>query len=406
VTLVPPSLFIIFADMKVLSGLDVVSLRMPAQLRGKRIGVLCHSSSITSDFRFITEVFTAESGCSMVALFGPQHGISGQTQDNMIEWESTTDPVLGVPVHSLYGEHRKPTPEMLAGLEALVVDLQDVGARLYTYIWTVKLCMEACAEAGIPVFILDRPNPIGRVQADGPVLKEAYFTFVGGASIPLCHRMTIGEMALWVRDKYIKGCDLHVIRAEGWRRNSLYPETGLPWVLPSPNMPAPQTALVYPGTVLAEALNLSEGRGTVIPFEVIGAPYISGHRLLSELRSRKLQGCSFRMHDYIPTFHKFSGQFCRGIQIHVTDASGFRPVATALHLFDAIIKTSPAGSLAFNPPPYEYEYRLMPFDILSGDSRMREVLEQGLSLRDEISRWDASIEKFTAEFRQLALYDE
>lgn len=392
--------------MKVLSGLDVVSAHMPSQLRGKTIGILCHSSSITTDFRFITEIFGPGSGCRLAALFGPQHGISGQTQDNMIEWESTSDPLLGIPVHSLYGEHRKPTPEMLYGLEALVVDLQDVGARLYTYIWTVKLCMEACAEAGIPVFILDRPNPIGRVQPDGPVLREEYFTFVGGASIPLCHSMTIGEMAVWIRRKYIPGCNLEVIRAEGWRRNSLYPETGLPWVLPSPNMPTPRTALVYPGTVLAEALNLSEGRGTVIPFELTGAPFINGHRLLGELRSRKLPGCSFRMHDYIPTFHKFAGQYCRGIQIHVTDASLFRPVATALHLFDSIIRTSPAGSLTFNPPPYEYEHRLMPFDILSGDSRMREVLEKGLSLSEEISRWDFSIAEFKTEFLHMALYDE
>jgi uncharacterized protein YbbC (DUF1343 family) len=392
--------------MKVLSGLDVVSRRMPSGLRGKRIGILCHSSSITSDFRFITEVFHRDSGSHLDALFGPQHGISGQTQDNMIEWESTTDPVLGIPVWSLYGEHRRPTPRMLEGLEAFVVDLQDVGARLYTYIWTVKLCMEASAEAGIPVYILDRPNPIARVQADGPVLLEEYFTFVGGASIPLCHRMTLGEMATWIREKYLPGCELHVIRMEGWRRDSLFRETGLPWVLPSPNMPSPECATVYPGTVLAEALNISEGRGTVIPFELTGAPWIDSHKLLGELRSRKLPGCSFRIHDFIPTFHKYEGEYCRGIQIHVTDASSFRPVATALHLFDAVIKTSPPGSLQFKKPPYEYEYRLMPFDILSGDSRMREVLEKGLSLADEISRWDESIGSFTAEFRQMGLYEE
>jgi uncharacterized protein YbbC (DUF1343 family) len=266
--------------------------------------------------------------------------------------------------------------------------------------------MEACAEAGIPVYILDRPNPIGRVQADGPVLMEEFFTFVGGASIPLCHRMTIGEMAVWIRQKHVPVCDLHVIRAEGWSRNSLYRETGLPWVIPSPNMPTPETALVYPGTVLAEALNISEGRGTVIPFELTGAPFINSARLLNELRSRKIPGCSFRIHDFIPTFNKYAGRDCHGIQIHVTDASLFRPVATALHLFDAIIKTSPPDSLAFNPPPYEYEYRMMPFDILSGDSRMRLVLEQGLSLADEISRWDASIESFNKEFRQMALYTD
>jgi uncharacterized protein YbbC (DUF1343 family) len=379
---------------------------MPSGLRGKKTGLLCHASSVTSGFRFITEIFGKDSGCRLAALFGPQHGISGQTQDNMIEWQSTTDPVLGIPVHSLYGEHRKPTPAMLSGLEAFVADLQDVGARLYTYIWTVKLCMEACAEAGIPVWILDRPNPIGRVQADGPVLNEDYFTFVGGASIPLCHRMTIGEMALWIREKHVPRCELHIVRAEGWKRNSLYRETGLPWVLPSPNMPTPETALVYPGTVLAEALNLSEGRGTVIPFELTGAPFINASSLYNDLKSRNIPGCRFRIHDFIPTFHKFAGEYCRGIQIHVTDASVFRPVATALHLLDSIIRTSPPDSLRFNPPPYEYEYRLMPFDILSGDSRMREVLENGLSLSDEISRWDTSIESFSREFSQMALYSE
>jgi uncharacterized protein YbbC (DUF1343 family) len=392
--------------MKTLSGLDVVSMHMPSGLCGRKAGILCHASSITSDFRYITEVFGHGSECRMAALFGPQHGIYGQTQDNMIEWEGRDDPVLRIPVYSLYGEHRKPTPDMLDGIDVMVIDLQDVGARLYTYIWTVKLCMEACSEAGIPVYILDRPNPIGRVQADGPVLMEEFFTFVGGASIPLCHRMTIGEMAIWIREKYMPGCDLHVIRAEGWYRNSLFRETGLPWVIPSPNMPTPETTIVYPGIVLAEALNISEGRGTVIPFELTGAPFIDSARLLSELRNRKIPGCSFRLHDFIPTFNKYAGQYCHGIQIHVTDVSVFRPVATALHLFDAIIKTSPPDSVKFNPPPYEYEYRLMPFDILSGDSRMRQVLEEGLSLADEISRWDVSIESFNKEFRQMALYSE
>lgn len=392
--------------MKVQSGLDAVCRDLPSGLRGKRAGLLCHSSSITSDYRHITEVFGQNDRLRLAALFGPQHGLSGQTQDNMIEWEGAVDPVLGIPVYSLYGEHRKPTPSMLEGLDAFVADLQDVGARLYTYIWTVKLCMEACSDAGIPVYILDRPNPIGRIQADGPVLDEEYFTFVGGACIPLCHRMTIGEMALWIREKYFPRCELHVIRAAGWKRSMMYSDTGLPWVLPSPNMPTPQTAAVYPGTVLAEATNLSEGRGTVIPFELTGAPWILGRRLLKELRNRNLPGCSFRMHDFIPSFHKYAGEYCRGIQIHVTDASIFRPVITAMHLFDAIIRTSPAGSFRFNPPPYEYEYRLMPFDILAGDSRLREVLTEGLSLAEETERWEAQTETFLSEFRQMALYTE
>jgi len=392
--------------MKVQTGLDVVSRQLPSALKGMKPGLLCHASAITSDFRHITEVFNHESGCTPGALFGPQHGIFGQTQDNMIEWEGSMHPVLRIPVYSLYGEHRKPSPRMLGGLDALVVDLQDVGARLYTYIWTIKLCMEACTEAGIPVYILDRPNPIGRLQCDGPVLKKDFFTFVGGAEIPMCHRMTIGEMALWIKDKYHRDCDLKVISMKGWKRNSMFRETGLPWVLPSPNMPTPESALVYPGTVLAEALNLSEGRGTVIPFELTGAPYISGEKLLTELRRRKLPGCAFRIHDFIPTFNKYTGQYCRGIQIHVTDPSVYRPVATALHLFDAIIRTSPEGSLTFNPPPYEYEYNLMPFDILAGDSRMREVLTGGFSLNEEISRWDSEIRSFAAEFREIAIYKE
>lgn len=392
--------------MKVQSGLDVVSGQMPSALRGRKPGLLCHASAITADFRHITEVFSRDSGCTPGAIFGPQHGIFGQTQDNMIEWKGSMHPVLGIPVYSLYGEHRKPSPVMLEGLDSLVVDLQDVGARLYTYIWTVKLCMEACAEAGIPVFILDRPNPIGRLQCDGPVLKNDFFTFVGGAEIPMCHRMTIGEVALWIKARYQPDCDLNVIMMKGWKRNSLFRETGLPWVLPSPNMATPETALVYPGTVLAEALNLSEGRGTVIPFELTGAPYINSEKLVKELRSRKLPGCAFRIHDFIPTFNKYAGQYCRGIQIHVTDPSVYRPVATALHLFDAVIRTSPEGSLTFNPPPYEYEYRLMPFDILAGDSCMREGLMSGASLYDEISRWDGENVSFKKEFEKMAIYKE
>ncbi len=223
--------------------------------------------------------FQREKIAELTAIFGPQHGIYGQTQDNMIEWEGGSHQGSGIPIFSLYGRNRKPTPEMLKEIDVLIIDLQDVGARLYTYVWTVKLCMEACMEAGIPVWILDRPNPIGKVPCDGPVLKEEYFTFVGGASIPLCHRMTMGEMALWIKEKYYGACDLNIVWMEGWRRNSLFSETGLPWVLPSPNMPTLQTAIVYPGTVLFE--------GSIFP-KAGERPY----RLSSlELRSSIRRGC-------------------------------------------------------------------------------------------------------------------
>lgn len=390
----------------VITGLESILIDFPQELKGKRVGLLCHAPSISRDFKHITDLFFQNTECRLTAIFGPQHGIHGETQDNMIEWNSRKHPVFNIPLYSLYGEHRKPTKEMLDNIDVLVIDLQDVGARLYTYIWTVKLCMEACSELSIPVWILDRPNPIGLLPFDGPVLKPDFFTFVGGASIPLCHRMTIGEMALWIKNNYYPKCDLSIALMRNWKRKMLYNETGLPWVLPSPNMPTLQSALVYPGTVLIEALNLSEGRGTTIPFELFGAPFINSEKLKKNLDSRKISGCAFRIHDFIPTFHKFSGEHCHGIQIHITDVNQFMPVATALEIFDAIIETSEPESLKFKLPPYEYEYNLMPFDILSGDSGMRETLENRRSIKSEIDRWNGEIEIFSREFRAIALYPD
>jgi uncharacterized protein YbbC (DUF1343 family) len=254
------------------------------------------------------------------------------------------------------------------------------------------------------VWILDRPNPASVLDFDGPVLKDEYFTFVGGAALPLCHRMTTGEIALWLREKYYPGTDLHIVWMEGWQRRMQYNETGLPWVIPSPNMPTAATTIVYPGTVLIEALNMSEGRGTTIPFELFGAPFINSVRLKKNLLGRNLPGCAFRVHDFIPTFHKFSGQTCHGLQLHVTDTALFHPVETALHIFDAVIETSSEGALTFIPPPYEYENVLMPFDILSGDNIMRECLTDRSSLENETDRWKAETESFKKEFRELARY--
>jgi uncharacterized protein YbbC (DUF1343 family) len=388
------------------TGLEIIVEKLPEKLKGKRVGLLCHAPSITKDFIHITEIFSKRKDCSLTAIFGPQHGLFGQTQDNMIEWNGHIDSLLNIPVYSLYGDYRKPSPGMLKELDALIIDLQDVGARLYTYVWTVKLCMQACAEAGIPVWILDRPNPIGKLPFDGPVLKEEFFTFVGGARIPLCHRMTIGEIALWLKCKHITNCELNIVWMENWNRYSLYNETGLPWVLPSPNMPTPGTAIVYPGTVLAEALNLSEGRGTTIPFELIGAPFINTEKLKKNLDSRNIPGCVFRIHNFIPTFNKYEHQYCNGIQIHVLNNEKYYPVGTALEIFDAIIETSATDSLIFNNPPYEYEYSLIPFDILSGDTLMRETLQKRYSISEEKERWAFEIERFRYEFRQLAVYPE
>jgi uncharacterized protein YbbC (DUF1343 family) len=386
------------------TGLEIILNRFPASLKGKRIGILCHAASITSDFKHITDHFYGRKDCRLSAIFGPQHGLHGQTQDNMIEWQSELHPVYKIPLFSLYGENRKPTPEMLNEIDAMLIDLQDVGARLYTYIWTVKLCLEACSEKNIPVVLLDRPNPIGILTCDGPILKKEYFTFVGGASIPLCHRMTIGEMALWIKEKYYPECNLEIIWMKNWRRSSLFSDTGLPWVLPSPNMPTEKTAIVYPGTVLIEALNLSEGRGTTIPFELFGAPYINAERLKKNLIERKIPGCAFRIHNFIPAFHKFAGELCNGIQIHVTDVEKYEPVGTALEIFDAIFETS--SGLEFKQPPYEYEYDLMPFDILSGDSGMRETLMGRKNINLEKERWQSEIEEFKKDFSKISVYKD
>ncbi len=388
------------------TGLELLQRRFPKKLKGKRIGLLCHAPSIMKDFRHAADLFYNMSECRLTAIFGPQHGLYGQTQDNMIEWKSTKHPIYNIPLFSLYGKNRKPSREMLEEIDALVVDIQDVGARLYTYIWTVKLCMEACSEQGIPVWILDRPNPISRLPFDGPVLKEEFFTFVGGASIPLCHRMTAGELALWIRDHHILKCDLNIIWMKNWRRSSFFEESGIPWVLPSPNMPTRNTASVYPGTVLFEAMNISEARGTTIPFELFGTPFINTHKLLENLKSVKIPGCAFREHNFIPTFNKYKGKICNGLQIHVTEPDIFYPVGAALEIINAIIETSPPGSVVFNQPPYEYEYNLMPFDILSGDEGMRNVLTMRGSLRAEKERWKDEIEIFRKDFDRFAAYRE
>jgi uncharacterized protein YbbC (DUF1343 family) len=339
------------------------------------------------------------------AIFGPQHGLFGQTQDNMVEWEGFRHPWYDVPVFSLYGAIRKPTPRMLDGLDALLIDLQDVGARPYTYIWTVKLCMEACMEKQLPLWILDRPNPIAAVPFDGPMLSENWFSFVGGASIPLCHRLTIGEMALLMRQEYFSGLELQVISMEGWWRNSLWPETGLPWVLPSPNMPSLDTALVYPGQVLLEATTLSEGRGTTRPFELFGAPGINCDALNKYLESQKLPGCYLREHHFIPTFQKWQGKYCDGFQIHVLDPRTFQPVLTTVAILAGILRQSSA-SFAFKDPPYEYETEKMPFDILAGDDRLRKGLQSGGEPREMAALWASERFEFERNTAAFSRYRE
>lgn len=389
------------------SGLEVFLQKIPQEIVGKKVGVLCHAASITSSYKHILDALTQQSKVVLDAIFGPQHGLFGQTQDNMIEWEGGyKHPKYKVPVYSLYGTSRKPSTKMLNGLEGLIIDLQDVGARPYTYIWTVKLCMEACQQQNVPIWILDRPNPVAALPFDGPLLKDEFFTFVGGANIPLCHRMTIGELATLLKQKYFPALALQIIWMKDWWRDSLYHETGLPWIIPSPNMPTEQTAIVYPGMVLLEATNLSEGRGSTTPFELFGAPFLDSDSLLKELTSHNLPGCVFREHNFIPTFQKWQGEYCQGIQVHVTEPRSFQPVFTTASIIDTIIKTSETDTFVFNNPPYEYEHTKIPFDILSGDTFLRQCLTERQSLETEHQRWRAAIQSFEKTFHNVAHYPE
>lgn len=387
----------------IFTGFDKISRTLPALLKGKSVAVLCHAPSINREFVHIIDFFLNCRETRLKCIFGPQHGLFGQTQDNMIEWEGKGDSEFGVPVYSLYGKYRTPSAGMLDGVDVLVVDLQDIGARPYTYIWSLKNVMLACAGLSIPVYVLDRPNPVSRLGCEGPVLKRDYFTFVGGAEIPLCHDLTIGEIALWLNEYENVRCELHIEWMSGWQRGMMYRDTDLPWVPPSPNMPSQETAVVYPGMVLTEALNLSEGRGTTTPFELFGAPGLDTKSLISDLRSRKLKGCHFRVHDFIPTFNKYSELYCRGIQIHISDTDSFEPVFSAISIYDSIIKTNPSY-IEFKNPPYEYEYRLMPFDILMGDSMTREALEKRENIIREKERWKSDIIDFQKKFSVIKYY--
>ena len=313
--------------MPVQLPLDHLPELWPNKFRGARIGALLHPASVSSKLEHASRILERHSGdlFRLAAFFGPQHGFLGQTQDNMVEWKSYEHPRLHIPVYSLYGDHREPTAEMLEGLDVLLVDLQDVGSRYYTFVWTLYLSMRACERCGIAVVVLDRPNPINGVTTEGPVLDPNYKSFVGMHPIPVRHGRTIGELAQQFRDEAFPKCELSVLPMKNWERAMWFDQTGLPWVMPSPNMPTLDTATVYPGMCLFEGTNISEGRGTTRPFEIFGAPFIDAEKLCAELNGLKLPGVFFRENYFQPTFQKFAGQLCGGAQIHVIDRERFQP---------------------------------------------------------------------------------
>lgn len=369
----------------IFTGLDLFEKLWPKDLRGVRVGLVVHPASVNRRLEYAVPVCIKSKKFKLTTLYGPQHGILGQTQDNMIEWEGFRDPVTGLPVYSLYGKTRKPLPGMLVNIDVLIVDLQDVGSRYYTFIWTLELCMQACHESGKTLVILDRPNPIGGRITEGPVLKPEFASFVGLRPLPVRHGMTIGEIGLYVGDAFYPGLDYRVIPMQGWKRKMWFDETGLPWVLPSPNMPTLDTALVYPGMCLLEGTNISEGRGSARPFEIFGAPFIHPATIVKVLNEFRLPGVVFRPLSFQPTFQKHANKLCGGAQIHVIDRERFKPFKTGVAVLKAIHNTYPRD-LAWKQPPYEYEEINLPVDILAGTDRLRKEIETWTELH-AMERW-------------------
>lgn len=371
-------------------------------LRGRTIGLVSNPASI--DARFVHVVERAEAaGVTVGALFGPQHGFRSDLQENMIESAHAEDGRRRVPIYSLYSETREPTEAMLAGLDALVIDLQDVGTRIYTYIYTMANCLRACARHGLPAVVCDRPNPIGGVAVEGPMLEAGFESFVGQYPIPMRHGMTIGEIARLFNDHFGIGAKLEVVRMTGWSREQFFDETGLPFVLPSPNIPTLDSAIVYPGTVLFEGTNVSEGRGTTKPFELIGAPWVEPESFAASLNALGLPGVHFRPALFEPTFHKHAKVSCGGVQIHITDRRTIQPVLVGVALLQAFMRTG-GDQFAWRQPPYEYEYRLAPIDILAGSSDLREQLERGDAALAIAQSWQSSVQAFNAIRERYLLY--
>ena len=384
------------------TGCDIISSTTCKRLKGKRVGLLANPASVTRTLQSTIEVLAANA-VRLDRLFGPQHGIRGDTQANMIEWRGFTHETLGIPVHSLYGRHRAPSKRMLEGLECVVIDLPDVGARPYTYLWTSLLMLRACAERGIEVVVLDRPNPIGGTALEGTVLADAYRSFVGLFPLPMRHGLTIAEALSMMNAKEDIGAELRVVRMKGWTRSMLFGDTGLPWVPPSPNMPTPDTALVYPGTVLLEGTNISEGRGTTRPFEIIGAPWIEPHAFAAELSSHRMQGVVFRPLQFSPTWDKYAGQLCGGVQVHVAERKRFQPVRCGAAIIAAAKRLYP-DRFEWKKPPYEYERELAPIDVISGSSALREAVDSGGNLSSLFETWLRDEKRFREERRPFLLY--
>jgi uncharacterized protein YbbC (DUF1343 family) len=380
-------------------------------LRGARLGVVAHAASIDAGGRHLIDRLAQDGRFRLVRLFGPEHGIRGEAQD-METVSEPADRATGVPIVSLYGdteESLRPSARHLEGLDALVYDLQDVGSRYYTFVTTLSYLMEAAREADLPVVVLDRPNPIGGLALEGPVLDPAFASFVGRYPIPVRHGLTTGELARLFNEEFGIGCDLRVVPMHGWVRRMQFEDTGLPWVLPSPNMPTPETARVYPGGCLLEGTNLSEGRGTTRPFELAGAPWVDPVALREACAQagdeEGLDGALFRAASFRPMFQKHAGRSCGGVQVHVTDRDGFRPLATYLVLVREARRLAP-DLFDWRRERYEFVSDRLAIDLLLGRADLRSMLEEGAPLAAMEAAWADDLAAFSQVRRRVLLYPE
>ncbi|MGE5587257.1 MAG: exo-beta-N-acetylmuramidase NamZ domain-containing protein [Clostridia bacterium] len=382
--------------MLVKTGLEVLAREGSRLLAGKRVGLVTNHTGVDSRLKSTIDILAESSGVELTAIFGPEHGVRGETQAGE-KVASVVDEKTGLPVYSLYGDTTRPTPEMLAGLDALVYDIQDVGVRFYTYVSTMAYAMQAAAAGGIEFLVLDRPNPLGGLVTEGPVLREEFASFVGVYPIPVRYGMTVGELAGLLNAEFGVGARLRVIRMEGWRRGMWFDDTGLPWVKPSPNIPTLASATVYPGTCFIEGFaTVSEGRGTDRPFEWVGAPWIDGPALARRLNELRLPGVRFEARELTPAFSKNAGRVCGGVEMNVTDRAAFRPVAAGLHLVAAILDMYTEDATWAHGGSH--------FDRLMGTDRVRALLQEGVEASEIIASWEADLEAFQKVREGYLLY--
>ena len=385
------------------TGLERLIKAAPEKLRGQRLGLLCNPSSVNRDLDHARHLIDRAFPGQLRALFSPQHGFFAEKQDNMVESAHGADPDLGLPVFSLYGETRIPSPDMFQEIDTLIVDLQDAGTRVYTFIYTMSHCMETARETGRQVLVLDRPNPVGGVHVEGNILCPDQASFVGRFPIPMRHGLTIGELARYFNEACGIGCRLDVVPMAGWQREMAFSQTGLPWVAPSPNLPTPVSALVYPGQVIWEGTHVSEGRGTTQPFELFGAPYFDTRALASEIAQIDLAGIVLRPCAFEPTFNKWENERCLGFQIHPVSENDYRPYRTSLRLLQAVLKHH-REEFQWKAPPYEYEYLRPAIDLIIGDREIRERIEALEPLADIEQSWQAELEEFKSVSTRFHLY--